>query len=85
YGMSRAPARRTATRRGAKPAQKRKQVARKKQPGLMDQALAALPFSQATLTRIATWGIVGMFSIGLITVATWFGVPQAVGTGAAQA
>ena len=83
--MSRPPARRAATRRGGKPAQKRKQVARKKQPGLMDQALAALPFSQATLTRIATWGIVALFSVGLITVATWFGVPQVIGVGAAQA
>lgn len=83
--MSRAPAKRTATRRGAKPAPKRKQQARKKGPGLMDQALAALPFSQATLTRIATWGIVGMFAVGLLTVATWFGVPQVIGTGAAQA
>ncbi|NIJ66323.1 cell division protein FtsQ [Sphingomonas leidyi] len=83
--MSRPPARRAATRRGAKPVQKRKQIARKKQPGLMDQALAALPVSQATLTRIATWGIVAMFSVGLITVATWFGVPQVIGVGAAQA
>lgn len=82
--MSRAPARRTATRRGAKPSPKRKQ-ARRKQPGLLDQALAALPFSQATLTRIATWGIVGIFAIGVLTVATWFGIPQLVGTGAAQA
>jgi cell division protein FtsQ len=82
--MSRAPARRTSTRRGAKPAPKRKQT-RKKQPGLLDQALAALPFSQATLTRMATWGIVAMFAIGVLTVATWFGVPQLIGTGAAQA
>jgi cell division protein FtsQ len=83
--MSRPPAKRTATRRGAKPAPKRRQIARKKGPGLMDQALAALPFSQATLTRIATWGIVGMFMVGLLTVATWFGVPQLIGVGAAQA
>ena len=83
--MSRPPARRAATRRGAKPVQKRKQNGRKKQRGLMDQALAALPVSQATLTRIATWGIVAMFSVGLITVATWFGVPQVIGVGAAQA
>jgi cell division protein FtsQ len=83
--MSRAPARRTATRRGAKPAVKRKQTRKQKRPSMLDQTLAALPFSQATLTRIATWGIVGMFGIGVLSVATWFGVPQLIGVGAAQA
>ncbi len=82
--MSRAPAQRTATRRGAKP-QKRKPARRPKRPGMIDQTLAALPFSQETLNRIATWGIVGMFGIGVLSVAGWFGVPQMIGIGAAQA
>ena len=82
--MSRAPARRTATRRGAKP-QKRKQTRKTKRPGLIDQTLAALPISQATLQRMATWTIVGVFGIGAVTVATWLGVPQMIGIGAAQA
>ena len=82
--MSRAPAKRTTTRRNATP-QKRKQARRPKRPGLFEQAVAALPVSQATLQRIATWGIVGVFAIGALTVATWFGVPQMVGVGMSQA
>jgi cell division protein FtsQ len=83
--MSRAPTKRTTTtRRNARP-QKRKPTRRQQRPGLLDQAVAALPFSQATLTRIATWSIVGMFGIGVVSVAGWFGVPQMIGIGAAEA
>jgi cell division protein FtsQ len=81
--MSRAPAKRTSTRRGATP-KKRKQARRPKRPGLIDQAVAALPFSQATLQRIATWGIVGVFAVGALSVAGWFGVPQKMGTAVSQ-
>jgi len=80
--MSRAPAKRATTRRAA-PA-KRKPARRQKRPGLLDQAVAALPFSQATLTRIATWGIVGVFAIGALSVASWFGVPGMVGSAVSQ-
>lgn len=81
--MSRGPAKRTATRRGAKP-NTRKQVRRQKKAGLIDQALAALPVSQATLTRIATWGIVGLAGIGTLGVASWFGVPGMIGTAVSE-
>lgn len=80
--MSRAPAKRTATRRGAKPA--RKPSRKQKKPGLLDQALAALPVSQATLTRIATWSIVGLAGIGVLGVASWFGVPGVIGTAVSE-
>jgi len=80
--MSRAPAKRTATRRGAKPV--RKNARKQKGPGLFDQALAALPVSQATLTRIATWSIVGLAGLGVIGVASWFGVPGMVGTAVSE-
>jgi cell division protein FtsQ len=72
--LSRRPVQRTATRRGAAP--KKKAAARRpKRPSLLDQAVAALPFSQATLTRIATWSIVGTVGAVALGVATWFGVP----------
>lgn len=80
--MSRKPVQRTATRRGAKP-QKRKPN-RRPQPSMFDKALASLPVSQATLQRIATWGIVGLTGLGLLGVANWFGVPAAVGTAVAE-
>lgn len=72
--MSRRPVQRTATRRGAAP--KKKTAARRpKRPSLLEQAVAALPFSEATLTRIATWSIVGTVGAVALGVATWFGVP----------
>ena len=81
--MSRAPAKRTATRRGAKPGA-RKPSRKQKKPGLLDQAVAALPVSQATLTRIATWSIVGLAGLGVLGVASYFGIPAAIGTAVSE-
>lgn len=81
--MSRSPAKRTATRRGAKPSA-RKPVRRQARPSIFDSALAALPISQATLTRIATWSIVGLAGLGTLGVANYFGVPAAIGTAVAE-
>ncbi|RYY26851.1 MAG: FtsQ-type POTRA domain-containing protein [Sphingomonadales bacterium] len=80
--MSRPPAKRTATRRGAKPGV-RKGV-RKQKPGMIDQALAALPVSQATLTKIATWTIVGLAGLGALGVASYFGIPGVIGTAVSE-
>ena len=52
---------------------------RPRRPSLLDQAVAALPFSQATLTRIATWSIVGTVGAVALGVATWFGLPGMAG------
>ncbi|WP_213980580.1 cell division protein FtsQ/DivIB [Sphingomonas sp. dw_22] len=82
--MSRKPVQRTATRRGAKP-QPRKNVRRSKRPGLLDQAIAGLPFSEATLHRIVTWGIVGLVGAAALGVASVFGVPGMIGVGMSQA
>lgn len=49
-------------------------------PSIVDRTLAALPVSEATLRRIATWSIMGVTFAGVLTVATWFGLPGAVGT-----
>lgn len=81
--MSRAPAKRTATRRGVKP-NARKSSRKAKKPGLLDQAVAALPVSQATLTRIATWTIVGLAGLGALGVASYFGIPGAIGTAVSE-
>ena len=81
--MSRRPAQRTATRRGAAP-KKKANARRPKRPGLLDKAVAALPFSQATLTRITTWSIVGTVAAIALGMATWFGVPATVGTAVAN-
>jgi cell division protein FtsQ len=80
--MSRAPAKRATTRRGAKP--QRKASRKQKRPGLLDQALAALPVSQATLTKIATWSMVGLAGLGVIGVASWFGIPGVIGTAVSE-
>lgn len=50
------------------------------QPSIIDRALAALPVSEATLRRIATWTITGVTCAGALAVAMWFGLPGAVGT-----
>jgi cell division protein FtsQ len=76
--LSRRPVQRTATRRGAAP-KKKAGPRRPKRPTLLDQAVAALPFSQATLTRIATWSIVGTVGAVALAIATWFGVPAMAG------
>jgi cell division protein FtsQ len=81
--MSRKPVQRTATRRGAKP-QPRKSVRRAKRPSILDQAIAGLPFSQATLHRIVTWGIVAVAGAAGLGVASLFGVPGKVAVSAAE-
>lgn len=82
--MSRRPAQRTATRRGTPP-KKRKVVSRRaKRPGLLDQAVAALPFSETTLQRIATWSIVGTVAAAALGVAVWMGVPGMAGVALAN-
>lgn len=81
--MSRKPAQRTATRRGAKP-QHRKNVRRQKGPGMLEQMVAALPVSQATLSRIATWGVVGIAGLGVLGIASYFGVPGMIGVAVSE-
>lgn len=80
--MTKRTARKTATRRPAP--KKRQQGRRKAAPGLLDQAMAALPISQATLQRLATWGIVGVTGVVAFGVANFFGIPSAAGTAAAE-
>ncbi len=82
--MSRRPAQRTATRRGAAPKKRKANSRRPKRPGLLDQAVAALPFSEATLQRIATWGIVGTVGAIALGIGVWMGVPAMAGVALAN-
>ncbi|NML05547.1 cell division protein FtsQ/DivIB [Sphingomonas sp. G-3-2-10] len=66
------------------PAKKRQQVRKKKGPGLLDQAMSALPVSHETLQKIATWGIVGVTGAVALGVASFFGVPGMVGVAASE-
>lgn len=78
--MSRKPS--PARRPTVKP--KRRTQAKKKQPGVLDLAIAALPVSEATLHRITVWGITGIAAAAALGVATLFGVPGMVGTAMAE-
>jgi cell division protein FtsQ len=82
--LSRRPTSRNATRRGAAPKKRKANSRRPKRPGLLDQAVAALPFSQATLTRIATWSIVGTVGAVALGVAAWLGLPAMAGVAVAD-
>ncbi|PKP91264.1 MAG: cell division protein FtsQ [Alphaproteobacteria bacterium HGW-Alphaproteobacteria-16] len=78
--MSRKPS--PAKRPTQKP--KRRAQTRKKQPGLLDRAIAALPVSEATLHRMTVWGITGIAIASALGVAMLFGVPGMVGTALAE-
>ncbi|WP_404333763.1 cell division protein FtsQ/DivIB [Sphingomonas sp. MMS12-HWE2-04] len=82
--MSRRPVQRTATRRGATPNKKKAPARRPKRPGLFEQAVAALPLSEHTLQRIATWGIVGAVGAVALGVASWAGLPAMAGVAVAD-
>lgn len=75
--MSRKP-----TRATSKP--KRRAQPRRKQPGMIDRAIAALPISQAALHRITVWGITGIAVGSALAVAMLFGVPGIIGTALAE-
>lgn len=73
-------------RRGSTPRPApRKGKQRRPAPGVLDKAVAALPVSEATLNRIATWGIVAIVAALALTVASWFGVPSMAGVAASEA
>ena len=82
--MSRKPVQRTATRRGAAPKKRKTQPRRPRRPGVLDQAVAALPFTEKQLQKIATWGMVWLAGAIALSVAALLGVPGTVGTAAAN-
>lgn len=76
--MSRAPARRNLKRRPQPSRRKAKQV------GLLDRAIAALPFSEAAIQRGAGWAMFAAVLGVLLAMATWLGVPGTVGVAVAE-
>ena len=46
-----------------------------KRQSTLDRVIEALPVSEATLQRLASWAIVGIFGAGVVGVAIFFGVP----------
>ncbi|UYY59553.1 cell division protein FtsQ/DivIB [Sphingomonas sp. S2-65] len=82
--MSRRPVQRTATRRGATPKARKAPARRPKRPGMLEQAVAALPFSEKTLQGIATWSIVGAVGAAVLALGVWAGIPGMVGVAAAN-
>ncbi len=58
------------------------QPKRRKPPkvSIIDRMITALPVSEATLRRIATWSIMGLVGTAALATATFFGVPGVVGS-----
>lgn len=81
--MTKRVARGAPQRRPAVP--KKRAPAKRAKPTALDQIIVALPMSEATLKRIATWGIVAAVGAVALGVASWFGVPTMAGTVAAEA
>ena len=51
---------------------------------IIDRIIAALPISEVMLQRVATWSIVGGVLAAMLAMATWMGVPGAVGVAIAE-
>ena len=66
------------------PARRPVQTRKTPRVSMIDRAIAALPVSEVTLHRIATWTITGAVIAGLGTLAVWAGVPAAIGTAMAE-
>ena len=71
-------------RRGSASPRRKQQSRRTTRPGMLDQAIAALPMSEATLHKVATWSILGVVGAVALGVATWFGIPGAMGVALAE-
>jgi cell division protein FtsQ len=49
-----------------------------RQPGLVEQAIAAIPMSRERLAQLLTWAIFGLFAFALFMVARFLGLPAMV-------
>ncbi len=74
-------------RRGPAPRraiQQQRRKPRTQKKSIVDRAITALPISEITLRRIATWMIMGIIGAVALVVATFMGVPQAAGVAVAE-
>jgi cell division protein FtsQ len=65
-----------------RPAARRKQPVRK--VGLFERAIAALPVSEETIRKAATWTITGGGIAVALAALTWIGIPGMIGTAIAE-
>ena len=65
-----------------RPTARRKQPARK--VGLFERAVAALPVSEETIRKAATWTITGGGIAVALAALTWIGIPGMIGTAIAE-
>lgn len=63
---------------------KRRASPRRPKVSRLDRLVAALPVSEATLRKLATWSIMGLAGAGAIAVAGWTGALASAGTAVAE-
>lgn len=71
-------------KRGAaprRPVNRRRPVAKQ---SFGDRMLARLPISEQALSRAVTWTLLGAGGAAAIAIATWIGIPSAIGIGVAE-
>ncbi|MEO9129772.1 MAG: cell division protein FtsQ/DivIB [Sphingomonas sp.] len=73
-------------KRGSPPRRPVQQQKRRQPPkaSTIDRIIAVLPISETTLRRIATWSIFTAVCAGALAVASWFGIPGAIGVALAE-
>lgn len=71
-------------KRGAPPRRPVQQRRRQPKASTIDKIIAALPVSERALHRIATWSIFSVVAASILAIATWFGVPGAIGVALAE-
>ena len=54
--------------------------AKAKQPSWLRRTLDRVPLSEAALHRIFTWGFVGVVGVAVVGIASFLGVPSAIGS-----
>ncbi|UUL84337.1 cell division protein FtsQ/DivIB [Sphingomonas qomolangmaensis] len=75
--------RRSAQKRGA-PAKRKQPAKRSRKASILDRTIAVLPVSELALRRAAAWTFAIAAGAGAIGIASFFGVPGAIGVAVAE-